>query len=461
MPHPSPPELASRFAAVRRRSLALVHGLSEADCTVQVMADASPAKWHLAHTTWFFETFVLLAVDRARAPFHPGYPLLFNSYYEGAGPRWARAQRGLLTRPRLDEVLAWREAVDGAVIADLRAGRLDAAALGLLELGIAHEEQHQELMLTDLLALFALNPLRPVLAPEPAGWIREAADDGSTADAQRGRTAPTATRFDGGVVRIGVDAAGEGDDAGPPGFSFDCEQPRHRVLLEAFQLDHHPVRNADWLAFIQDGGYDQPLLWKSDGWAQRCAQGWTAPLYWEPSDDAASGWSAMSLHGLRPVNPAAPVVHVSWYEADAFATWAGRRLPTEAEWEHVAGIEVDRAADRAADREADRAVAGAGGSAHFADTGVWVPRPAEPGAGFRQLFGTVWEWTASTYSPYPRFQPAAGAVGEYNGKFMTGQYVLRGGSCLTPAGHVRTSYRNFFHPDKRWQASGLRLADDA
>lgn len=418
---------AQRYTAVRARTAQLIEGLSEADCTVQSMPDASPAKWHLAHTTWFFETFLLRQADASRAPFHAAYPLLFNSYYEAAGPRWSRPQRGLLTRPSLGEVLCWREQVDALVLADLQAGRYDADQLAMLTLGLAHEQQHQELMLTDLLHLFALNPLRPVVRAldSPAANRPVAA-------------APLAwSAFDGGIVEIG---AAEADS-----FSFDCEGPRHAVLLRPFKLAHRPVSNAEWLAFMADGGYRNPLLWKSDGWAACCEQGWQAPLYWEHADDAASGWRTMSLHGLREIDAHAPVAHISWYEADAYATWVGKRLPLEAEWEHVAQA-----------HEADEMA-----HAQWADAGVWVPQPAAPSAGLAQLFGTVWEWTASTYSPYPGFRPAPGAVGEYNGKFMTGQYVLRGGSCLTPAGHVRASYRNFFHPDKRWQSAGLRLADDA
>lgn len=421
--------MLAHFAAVRRRSVALIEGLTEADCTVQSMPDASPAKWHLAHTTWFFETFLLRPVDGSRTPFNAAYPLLFNSYYEAAGPRWSRPQRGLLTRPSLSEVLQWREHVDALVQADLQAGRYNAEQLAMLSLGLAHEQQHQELMLTDLLHLFALNPLRPVVRPlaSPATSAGQSVEPHAWSS------------FEGGIVEIGARA----DDA--EGFSFDCEGPRHAVLLRPFKLAHRPISNAEWLAFMADGGYRNPLLWKSDGWAACCEQGWQAPLYWEPSPDSVSGWRAMSLHGLREIDAQAPVAHISWYEADAYASWAGKRLPLEAEWEHVAQAhELDEMA-----------------CAQWADAGVWVPQPAAPTTGLMQLFGTVWEWTASTYSPYPGFRPAPGAVGEYNGKFMTGQYVLRGGSCLTPAGHVRASYRNFFHPDKRWQSAGLRLADDA
>ncbi len=425
----SPASHACRYTAIRSRSLELIDGLSEADCTVQSMPDASPAKWHLAHTTWFFETFLLRQVDPGREPFNAAYPLLFNSYYEAAGPRWSRPQRGLLTRPDLSEVLRWREQVDALVQADLQGGRYGPDQLAMLALGLAHEQQHQELMLTDLLHLFALNPLRPVVR----------ASNGAATIARAASEPPSWSSFDGGIVEIGARPA---DVAG---FSFDCEGPRHAVLLAPFKLAHRPVSNAEWLAFMADGGYGNPLLWKSDGWAACCEHGWQAPLYWERSTDSACGWRAMTLHGMREIDAQAPVAHISWYEADAYATWAGKRLPLEAEWEHAA--QAHETADAP--------------HAQWADAGVWVPRAAAPDAGLAQLFGTVWEWTASAYSPYPGFRPAPGAVGEYNGKFMTGQYVLRGGSCLTPAGHVRASYRNFFHPDKRWQSAGLRLADDA
>lgn len=423
--------LIQRYTAIRGRSVDLIGGLSEADCTVQSMPDASPAKWHLAHTTWFFETFLLRETHPDLEPFHPLYPLLFNSYYETAGPRWARPQRGLLTRPSLTDLLRWRGHVDAQVQSDLQAGRYADAQIDMLALGLAHEQQHQELMLTDLLHLFASNPLHPVVLPlaEPAVSAGASTSNGWA-------------HFAGGIVEIGASA----DDAV---FCFDCEGPRHAVLLAPFKLAHDLVTNAEWLEFMADGGYRNPLLWKSDGWTQRCEQGWQAPLYWQRSSDSADGWHTMTLHGLRELDMRAPVAHVSWYEADAYAAWAGKRLPLEAEWEHVARAHED-----------DALV-----SAHWADENWWTPRPAGARAGdqagLRQLLGSVWEWTASTYSPYPGFRPAAGAVGEYNGKFMTGQYVLRGGSCLTPAGHARASYRNFFHPDKRWQCAGLRLADDA
>jgi ergothioneine biosynthesis protein EgtB len=407
---------AARFDLVRSASLALADGLSEADQTVQSMPDASPTKWHLAHTTWFFETFVL-------APHRPGYQVfdqryayLFNSYYEQAGPRHPRPQRGMLTRPSAAEVVAYRHHVDAAM-----AGFLASAACGpdpaeLIELGLHHEQQHQELLLTDILHLLAQSPLRPAYrpasraaspAPQPLAWHPS----------------------DGGIGEIGH--AGDG-------FAYDCERPRHRVLTHPFRLASRAATNGEWCAFIEDGGYRTATLWLSDGWATVQREAWQAPLYWEQRPD---GWWSMTLHGMRPVEPDAPVCHVSYFEADAFARWAGKRLPTEAEWEIAA---------------TPLAVAG-----NTMGSGALRPLPADgaPGAP-AQMLGDVWEWTSSAFAPYPGFRAAPGAVGEYNGKFMCGQYILRGGSCATPEGHLRHSYRNFFYPHQRWQFAGLRLAED-
>ena len=388
--------LASRYRAVRARTEALAAPLSPEDQAVQSMPEASPAKWHRAHTTWFFETFLLL-------PYLPGwrrvreeYAFLFNSYYEAAGPRHARPRRGMLTRPSSAEVAAYRAAVDAGMERLLE--DLPAEALPLVELGLQHEEQHQELLLTDILHALHQNPLRPAYDP---GWREPPC------------AAPGPARFlDGpeGVVEIGHPGHG--------GFAFDNETPRHRAYLAPWRIADRLVTKGEWLAFMEEGGYREPLLWMSDGWAAREAEGWEAPLYWERRDGA---WMEFTLGGLRPVDPALPVRHLSWYEADAFARWAGRRLSTEQEWEAAAAT-----------------LPGIGGAA-----------------------GLVWQWTGSAYRPYPGFRPWEGAVGEYNGKFMVNQMVLRGGSLATPPGHARRTYRNFFPPGARWQFSGLRLAEDA
>jgi ergothioneine biosynthesis protein EgtB len=414
--------LAARFGAVRSRTEALCAPLSPEDMVVQSMPDASPAKWHLAHTTWFFETFLLAQREPGFAPFHPRYAYLFNSYYEAVGPRHARARRGLLTRPSLDEVRAYRAQVDARVRSLLSRG-LDAEGAAVLELGLNHEQQHQELLLTDVKhALFA-NPLRPACAPLLPALARRAPPLGFVAHA-------------GGLHEVG--------HAGP-GFAFDNEGPRHRVWLEPFALGTRAVTCGEYLAFMRDGGYRRPELWLFDGFAAVQANGWEAPLYWEREgwerEDGA--WTAFTLHGQRPVDPEEPVTHVSLYEADAYARWAGARLPTEEEWEVAAAGAVEEGA--------------------FADGGRFHPAVARAGgpAELVQLLGDVWEWTRSAYAPYPRFRPAAGALGEYNGKFMCNTIVLRGGSCATPAGHVRPTYRNFFHPETRWQLSGIRLAREA
>jgi dimethylhistidine N-methyltransferase len=381
------------------------------------MPDASPTKWHLAHTTWFWETFLLVPRLEGYRPFDARFHYLFNSYYEALGPRQPRPERGLITRPSLADVLAYRAHVDAAMGRLLADGPGDLA--DLLDLGLAHEEQHQELILMDILHLFAASPLQPAYAPPRA------------APPHSGAPEPLRyVRFDGGLIEIGH--AGEG-------FAFDNEGPRHRAWLEPFELADRLVTNAEWLAFMQDGGYRRADLWLSEGWARVRGEGWDAPLYWQPGE--GGGWSAMTLHGLRPIDPAAPVSHVSFYEADAYATWAGARLPTEAEWEHAAqGMPV---------------------AGNFRGSGRLEPAAPPPGSGLRQMFGDLWAWTRSGYAPYPGFRPATGAVGEYNGKFMSSQYVLRGGACVTPAGHVRASYRNFFYPQQRWMFSGVRLARDA
>jgi ergothioneine biosynthesis protein EgtB len=374
---------------------------------------ASPAKWHQAHTTWFFETFVLARFAGFYQPFDPHYHFLFNSYYEALGERYPRPDRGLLTRPSLAQIQRYRQHVDAALIRLLETG-VDAEAASLIELGCHHEQQHQELILTDIKHVLSLNPLAPVYAP--------ARDLPSPSPA----AAPDWIAFSGGVQEIGHDGRG---------FHFDNEGPRHRVWLDDFRLATRPVTNRDWLAFIADGGYSTPALWLSDGWSTVQAEKWQAPLYWRATD---GGWEEFSLHGLQRLAPEAPVSHVSYYEADAFARWAGRRLPSEAEWElAAAAIAVD---------------------GNLLESETRHPRPAGGGEGLRQMFGDVWEWTQSPYTPYPGFRAAAGALGEYNGKFMANQMVLRGGSCATPRSHIRATYRNFFPPSARWQFSGLRLA---
>jgi len=406
------------YRQVRQTSRSLSAPLSDADATVQSMPDASPAKWHLAHTTWFFETMVLEPHLPGYHLFDEGFGFLFNSYYEAIGVRQPRPRRGMLTRPTLETIYSYRDRVDAAV-EKLLGSQPSANVAELIELGCHHEEQHQELLLTDILHLFSQNPLRPAYkgpAPLPV------------------ETSPTTLSvyktFDGGIIEIGH----EGE-----GFAFDCEGPRHRVCAEPFRLADRLVTNKEWIDFMSDGGYRNPLLWLSEGWAKARADDWTTPLYWEERPDAF--WT-MTLRGAQPIDLAAPVTHVSYFEAHAFATWAGRRLPTEAEWEYAA-------------RDLPRV-------GNFIDSGRLRPKPASPSTGgLRQMFGDVWEWTRSAFSPYPRFRPLAGAVGEYNGKFMSGQFVLRGGSCVTPADHIRASYRNFFPPDARWQFSGVRLAEDA
>jgi len=391
VPEPAETDRLQRFRSVRGRTEILSAALSAEDQCVQSMPDASPAKWHRAHTTWFFEQFVLVPFAPGYTVFDPAFRFLFNSYYEAVGARHPRPMRGLLTRPPATAIAAYRAHVDAAMADWLRDAQ--AESLALTELGLHHEQQHQELLLTDILHAFAQNPLCPAALP---GW-REPAG------------APGPTRFiacPGGTVRLGYRGRG---------FCFDNETPAHPALLRDFALANRLVRNTEFQAFIADGGYRTPTLWMSDGWAAVQAQDWTAPLHWRNQDGA---WQQMTLGGLLPLDPQAPVRHVSWYEADAYATWAGSRLPTEAEWE--------------------------AGAAHIAERD-----------------GHVWQWTASAYRPYPGFRPAPGAVGEYNGKFMINQMVLRGGSLATPAGHTRPTYRNFFHPDKRWQFTGIRLARDA
>lgn len=410
-----PVTLALRYQEIRDQTEALASVLSPEDQVVQSMPDVSPTKWHRAHITWFFETFVLLPHAEAHRPVEEYYGYLFNSYYEAVGDRHPRPDRGLITRPDNGEVSEYRRRVDEAMQAFMAtdAGR-EPAVLELIELGLHHEQQHQELLLMDIKHVLSRNPFSPAYRPQPApapgpvpalGWVEHG----------------------GGIVEIGH-AGG--------GFAFDNEGPRHEALVPPHRIGDRLVTNGEWLEFMADGGYADPALWLSAGWHTINTEGWDAPLYWSRTD---AGWSIHTLTGPRAVDPSEPVVHVSYFEADAFARWAGARLPTEFEWEaHAAGQPV-------------------GGN--LLPSGALHPSRAE-GEGVRQLFGDVWEWTASAYAPYPGFRAAPGAVGEYNGKFMIDQQVLRGGCCATPGGHVRATYRNFFPTHSRWMFSGVRLATD-
>jgi ergothioneine biosynthesis protein EgtB len=406
-----------RYAAARAHTHALTQPLSAEDQLVQSMPDVSPTKWHLAHTSWFFETFLLAPSLPGYRPFHELYGFLYNSYYEAVGPRWSRPERGLLSRPSLDEVLAYRRHVDDGMaklVATTPADRW-SELLPLIELGLHHEQQHQELILMDIKHVLSLNPLSPAYLDTPAAAPAEAAPPVQW------------LLFDGGLVEIGHEAQG---------FSFDNEGPRHRVWLEPFQLASRLSTCGEYLAFIQDGGYRRPEFWLSEGWATVQREGWQAPLYWR--EDDIDAFRLFTLHGERALDPAEPVAHLSFYEAAAFAAWSGRRLPTEAEWETAAAKPVSSVSARA-----------------------FHPRPAAPISGLQQISDELWQWTASAYGPYPRYRPASGAIGEYNGKFMSGQMVLRGGCVATPEGHTRPTYRNFFPPAARWAFSGVRLADDA
>jgi ergothioneine biosynthesis protein EgtB len=421
----APPQaaLAERYAQIRRASLALAAPLSAEDCQVQSMPDASPTKWHLAHVTWFFETFLLERFEPRFVPFDPAYRVLFNSYYQGIGAQHPRAERGLVTRPDLATVKRYREQVDERMHALLAARGEDAGIAALVELGLHHEQQHQELLLTDIKHALSRNPLAPAYARRwPMAQVQ-----------------PQALRWfahDGGLVELGHDADLDGT------FSFDNETPRHRAFTAPFELASRPATFGDYLAFIDDDGYRRPELWLSMGWDWLQAGARSAPLYWRRD---GARWRIYTLQGEVEIDPHTPVCHLSYFEADAFARWSGARLPSELEWELAA-------------RALQAPLTG-----NFANRGAFHPLPQKHPAGTApvQMFGDVWEWTRSAYLPYPGYRPAPGAVGEYNGKFMCGQMVLRGGSCATPHGHVRASYRNFFPPDAQWQFSGVRLARDA
>jgi ergothioneine biosynthesis protein EgtB len=415
---------AARYASIRAASLALAAPLSPEDCQVQSMPDASPAKWHLAHVTWFFETFLLERFDPGFAPFDPAFRVLFNSYYQGVGAQHPRAQRGLVTRPTLAQVLRYRAHVDERMQALLAARAGEAEIEALVALGLQHEQQHQELLLTDIKHALSFNALAPAYARRwPMAQLR-----------------PQALRWfghEGGLVELGYSA----DADGP--FCFDNETPRHRAYAGPFEIASRPATYGDFLAFIDDGGYARPELWLSMGWDWVRGAGRKVPLYWQRDGER---WFSHTLQGRVEIDPHTPVCHLSYFEADAFARWSGARLPSELEWELAA-----------------RALRTTAALGNFADRGAFHPLPQKDPVGDEpvQMFGDVWEWTQSAYLAYPRYRPLPGAVGEYNGKFMCNQFVLRGGSCATPAGHVRASYRNFFPPDAQWQFSGVRLARDA
>ncbi len=420
-------QLAARFERIRGQTVALAAPLSEADCQVQSMPDASPTKWHLAHVTWFFETFILERFEPGFRPFDASYKVLFNSYYQGVGEQHPRPERGLITRPGLADVLAYRRQVDERVAHLLGALDGESTLVSLVELGLQHEQQHQELLLTDIKHLLSCNPTDPVYHPQ---WSLQPV--AQVADAW--------LPFLGGRIEIGH---------GGEGFAFDNETPRHALLLRPYALANRLVTHGDWLDFIEDGGYGDPRWWLAAGWDWLRQHGIEAPLYWQRG--ASGSWTSFTLHGRVPIDARTPVPHLSYFEADAYARWRSAqdrlplRLPTEAEWEHAASLHE----------------AAARTDGNFLESGALHPTPlSRGGSGLRQLFGDVWEWTASSYLPYPGFRPWEGTVGEYNGKFMVNQMVLRGGSCATPASHVRRTYRNFFPTAARWQFSGLRLACD-
>jgi ergothioneine biosynthesis protein EgtB len=415
--------LLDRYRGVRKASADFCRPLAAEDCVIQSMPDASPIRWHLAHTTWFFETFVLArAVDGYR-PLNPNYEYLFNSYYNSVGEQFSRPRRGLLSRPTVAEVWDYRAEIDRRIEQVLTGADVASELLAVIELGLHHEQQHQELMHTDLKHLFSFNPLFPAYQERENPPLGEA-------------TPMRWVAFDEGVYPIG-----HGDD----GFAFDNEGPRHRVFLERFALASRPSTNAEFLAFLDDGGYRRPELWLSLGWQTVQAEHWEAPLYWRRGSDGQ--WCEFTLAGLQPLQPHAPVCHLSYFEADAFARWRGARLPTESEWEVAA-----------------QAALASGGAmdGNFVENGRLHPAPARRAdpCGLSPMFGDVWEWTSSSYAPYPGYRAPEGALGEYNGKFMCNQYVLRGGSCVTPRSHIRASYRNFFPPESRWQFTGVRLAND-
>jgi len=412
--------LLERYHRVRRQTERLVDPLTVEDCVIQTSSECSPVKWHLAHTTWFFETFVLLSNDPTYTEFNSKYGYLFNSYYNTIGDRTPRPARGLMSRPTLEEVRAYREHVDRGIEHFFKTASEEdfLRVKNILLLGTHHEEQHQELIVTDVKTVLAMNPLRPAYKSQ------------RTYTSDRSDVARLSwIDFEGGLIDIGTNG---------PGFYFDNEGPRHRQFIEPFALGDRLITNGEYKQFIADGGYRNSLLWLSDGFAKVAEAHWEAPKYWESHDGE---WWHMTLHGFEPVNDTEPVTHISHYEADAFARWSNARLPTEFEWEHAATtVKI-------------------GGN--FLEDQNFHPISSQNSRQLSQMFGDVWEWTQSAYLPYPRYKTAEGAIGEYNGKFMSNQMVLRGGSCATPRDHIRATYRNFFPPDARWQFSGIRIAHNA
>lgn len=414
--------LTERFAEIREVSMRLVQPLEKEDFIIQSHPDVSPAKWHIAHTTWFFERMILKEFKSGYQEFNPTFDFLFNSYYNSIGPYQPRHQRGVLSRPTVDEVIAYRNYVDRQIhelFSESQSSETKKELVKLIDMGLQHEQQHQELILMDVKYNFFVNPLFPV-------YLKTEEFPGSK------RSEPAFVEFEGGLIEIGHN--GEG-------FSFDNERPRHKVWLEPFQLATEPVINGEYLEFIKAGGYEKPEYWLSDGWNVVKENNWKAPLYWLKNEE--DEWGIFTLSGVKNLDPSEPVSHVSFYESDAFSRWKGKRLPTEAEWEHASqGMPI---------------------RGNFTEQGGYHPVPLSeesPEAPLAKIFGDVWEWTSSAYSSYPGSKPLEGALGEYNAKFMSNQMILRGGSCATPATHIRETYRNFFPPDKRWQFSGFRLADD-
>ncbi len=437
-----------RYQSIRSWTETLCDPLIAEDYVVQSMPDASPAKWHLAHTTWFFETLLLVPHLPGYRPLESQYKVLFNSYYNTLGEQFTRSQRGLLSRPSVAEVIDYRHHVDQhmqALLADLGESP-QGEILALLEVGLNHEQQHQELMLTDLKHMFSLNPLHPVYRPysaAPSEAIAELAWHGFEENLHWIGT-PVESSFDDSNADDSIAADSNAADSN---FAYDNEGPRHRVFVEAFRIASRLITNGEYLEFMADDGYGRHELWLSDGWATVQEHGWRAPLYWRQEED---GWKSHTLGGLRPIHPEEPVCHVSLYEADAFARWKGARLPSEAEWEVAVAQLLGPGA----------AVGETADDANFVEDGFYHPRPLAAEATHGQFLGDVWEWTASAYSSYPGYRPPAGPLGEYNSKFMNNQTILRGGSCATPRSHIRSTYRNFFPPHIRWQFSGIRLAQD-